>query len=573
MKFDLGPDTRCDLDVLTDTRVLVQANSGGGKSWLLRRILEETFGHVQHLVIDPEGEFASLRERFDYVLAAKQGGDTIADPRFAKLLAHRLLELKASAILDIYELKAHERVRFVRLFLEALVDAPKAMWHPVLVIVDEAHVYCPQKGDAESAGAVIDLATRGRKRGFCAVLATQRLSKLHKDAAAECNNKLIGRTGLDLDMARAGEELGFSAREDRLSLRDLKPGEFYAFGPALNSGVSRVMIGPVVTTHPKAGARIAFTPPPPSEKIRRLLPQLADLPAEAEEKAKTEADLRRELAEARRKLTLAERAQPAAAPDETTIERRVTAALAAAGRERIAADRLVASLVLHAEKAMLPLRGAVDGVEGSLGRLRAALDGASASEPGVVALTTPKVSIPSRPLAAGMRTATTPGPVAEGLDGLRSGAVRILRELARRYPLFWTKAQVGTLVGFGWKGGTFRAYIGDLKRRDFIEINGKEVRATAAGVNAAGEVPEAPQTHDETMAMWRDKLRSGCYQLLEAIIVGGEDGVVRDELAASTDYTMTGGTFRAYVGDLRRNGLVEQHDGRLVACDMLWPER
>lgn len=47
---------------------------------------------------------------------------------------------------------------------------------------------------AESAGAVIDLATRGRKRGQCAVIATQRLSKLHKDAAAEMKNKLIGGT-------------------------------------------------------------------------------------------------------------------------------------------------------------------------------------------------------------------------------------------------------------------------------------------------------------------------------------------------------------------------------------------
>jgi hypothetical protein len=46
------------------------------KSWLLRRLLEQTHGHVQHLVIDPEGEFASLRERFDYVHAAKSGGDT-----------------------------------------------------------------------------------------------------------------------------------------------------------------------------------------------------------------------------------------------------------------------------------------------------------------------------------------------------------------------------------------------------------------------------------------------------------------------------------------------------------------
>lgn len=149
MKFNLGePRLKVDLQSLIDSRLLIQANSGGGKSWCIRRILEQTHGHVQQLVIDPEGEFGTLREKYDYVYAAKQGGDTAAHPRSAKLLAERLLELGVSAILDIYELKQHERVSFVRLFLEALIDAPKKLWHPVLIVVDEAHVYCPQKGDA-----------------------------------------------------------------------------------------------------------------------------------------------------------------------------------------------------------------------------------------------------------------------------------------------------------------------------------------------------------------------------------------------------------------------------------------
>jgi len=89
-EFVLGPELRIDLMALVDTRLLVQANSGGGKSMLLRRLLEQTHHAIQHLVIDPEGEFSSLREKFDYVLAGK-GGDTPTDPRSAKLLAERLL--------------------------------------------------------------------------------------------------------------------------------------------------------------------------------------------------------------------------------------------------------------------------------------------------------------------------------------------------------------------------------------------------------------------------------------------------------------------------------------------------
>lgn len=310
MKFPIGAGLKCDLTALIDTRGLIQANSGGGKSWILRRLLEQTHGHVQHILLDPEGEFSSLREKFDYVLAAKQGGDTAADPRAAKLLAHKLLDLKVSAIIDLYELHAHERIRFVRLFLEALVDAPKALWHPALIVLDEAHVFCPEKGQAESAGAVIDLATRGRKRGFCALLATQRIAKLHKDAAAELNNKLIGRTGQDIDIKRAADELGFSGREQSYQLRDLEPGEFFGFGPAISRSVIKVKVGPVETTHPKAGARRAFEAPRPTAAILALLPQLADLPAEAEQRQKTEADLRKELATARGEVTRLQKATP-----------------------------------------------------------------------------------------------------------------------------------------------------------------------------------------------------------------------------------------------------------------------
>src|SRR5437588_6833740 len=93
-----------DLPTLLDTRLLIQANSGGGKSWLIRRILEQSHGNVQHIIVDSEGEFSTLREQYDYVLAGKDG-DTPADPKSAALLARKLLELNVSAIRDLYALQ------------------------------------------------------------------------------------------------------------------------------------------------------------------------------------------------------------------------------------------------------------------------------------------------------------------------------------------------------------------------------------------------------------------------------------------------------------------------------------
>src|SRR5579864_2595131 len=88
-----GKHLRLDIDLLIPSRLLIQANSGGGKSWLLRRIAEQLHGHVQTIIIDPEGEFFTLREKFGYVLVG-EGGETPADVRSAEMLATRFLELK-----------------------------------------------------------------------------------------------------------------------------------------------------------------------------------------------------------------------------------------------------------------------------------------------------------------------------------------------------------------------------------------------------------------------------------------------------------------------------------------------
>ena len=92
-----GKGVGFDLDTLLVTRLLIQANSGAGKSWLLRKLIEQLYGHVQVIVIDPEGEFATLREKYDFVLVGA-GGETPADVRSAGLLAEKLLELRASAV-------------------------------------------------------------------------------------------------------------------------------------------------------------------------------------------------------------------------------------------------------------------------------------------------------------------------------------------------------------------------------------------------------------------------------------------------------------------------------------------
>lgn len=129
-----------DVERLVAGRMLVEASSGAGKSWTVRRLLEQTHGAVQQLVLDPEGEFHTLRARFDFVLAGP-GGDCPAEPRSAALLARKLLELGVSAIVDLSDANRTDQRRFVDAFLRALVHAPRSLWHPCLVVIDEADIF------------------------------------------------------------------------------------------------------------------------------------------------------------------------------------------------------------------------------------------------------------------------------------------------------------------------------------------------------------------------------------------------------------------------------------------------
>ena len=65
-KINIG--TEIDLSKLVATRCLIMGNSGSGKSYTSRRILEESHDKILSIVLDVEGEFVTLREKYDYLI-------------------------------------------------------------------------------------------------------------------------------------------------------------------------------------------------------------------------------------------------------------------------------------------------------------------------------------------------------------------------------------------------------------------------------------------------------------------------------------------------------------------------
>lgn len=289
-ELESGEPLRLDLDKLIGSHLCVEANSGAGKSGAIRKVLEITHGRVQHIVIDTEDEFYTLREKFEYLIAGGDNGDCAATVNNAAALAMTILETGFSAIVQINSLPFEQRCVFIREFLEALTGAPKRLWRPALVVLDEAQFYAPQKGYASSLEAIVSFMMLGRKRGFTGVLATPRPADLSKQATSPVNNWMIGRCGQPADRRSAADALGFTANSaEARNLRSLVARQFWVFGPALTNEPTLAKIGRTETTIVKAGQATLPTPPAPAA-MREILAGLNAAAAEKKEDAPADED-------------------------------------------------------------------------------------------------------------------------------------------------------------------------------------------------------------------------------------------------------------------------------------------
>jgi len=302
VNVDTGTQVKINLEKFIDTRAILTASSGGGKSWTVRKFLQESYGKVQQIILDWEGEYSNLRPAFDYLLVGDDGEIPI-QVKTAELLAKKIMQLSVSTIIDLSDLTIHDRKLFTRNFLDSLLSLPKEMYnHSVLLFIDEAHLLCPQKGNSESMNSVINVNSTGRKRGIGTVLCTQRIAKLNKDAVAESRNGAMGGMGLLEDRKRACDEMGFNTKGLEQSIKLLDTGVFYMYGPAISKEVIKVKIGDVKIKPPKPGQKLVANDKTP-EAIKKILQSLTDIPKEAEKELKSSGEMKKKISELKRELS------------------------------------------------------------------------------------------------------------------------------------------------------------------------------------------------------------------------------------------------------------------------------
>lgn len=577
-------DAWLDVDELISTRLLVQGNSGAGKSWLIRRICEQLFGKIPVIIIDPEGDFPSLRKKFDYVLVG-QNGETPAQIDTAQMVAHRLLDLRASAVCDIYELKPRERHEWVRLFLEAIIDAPKNLWRPTVIVVDEAHMFCPEKGQGESEAseAMKDLATRGRKRGFCGIYATQRIAMLSKTVTAQMLNRLVGMTFEDIDLDRAGDLLSIP-RAERLEfysqMKVIDPGYFYGLGRAISKERILIRIGPVQTSHPKPGsADYGAAPPPAPEKVKALISRLSDIPQVVAERAHTETELRMEIKNLRDRLMDAEKRaltgqgtiQIKEGPTKIETKYKIKEV-----KIPLVKDRQIKRL----EKTLDRAEKLVERTEAlgkpffeSADKLRKSVASILSIDPEkILAEETSKLEAEQKEIkkieaakasVEAKNGGTSTGPVDTELTNPRLQILRAMRELMHLDIDVPSREQLA-----GWLGikvtGSFRNNLGALRSGGYINYEGEGVLLNQEGLRVAPP-PAVEVTHKAIFDHILRVVTGPQAEILKIVRAKHPEWITREDLAAALGIAVTG-SFRNNLGRLHSTKMLEYGSGEKKNC-------
>ncbi len=544
-----GDPVRIDLETFVGTRGVFIANSGGGKSYALRTIIEQTARRVQWILIDPEGEYSSLRQMFPEILLVSKEGELPVDVRSAKLLARKVMENRVSAIIDLYSL-LDIRANWAAEFISSLINLPRDLWSPVIVAIDEAHRLAPEtpSGNREereqlnrSRRAIILLADSGRKQARGAIIASQRVSKLAADARAELRNRFIGLTVQDLDRDRAADDLGFTKAQAR-ALRDLNAGEFYAYGPAFVNlkGIVKIRFDLPQTQHPKPGSQRLVDVPPASEALKLIVTQIGDLPHEVEQEANDLAAAHKRVAQLERELRA--HPVPAAVTTPQTIIQRVEIPIFKDGE--VARLQGVADQLVTVGNQLVVVSREITGAIQTAVRIKP-------SPPTPLpmrergALTKVHQAAPVAP------TQPPPRGTARAGEEIRlPKAERSILTVLAQYPGGRTLNQVALLAGYAIGTGGFNNAIGALRSKGYIHGGKERLQITDSGFEALGPVDELP-TGQALIDYWMRKLGKAERAAFEVLVRIYPEEIDRDALAAEAGYTPGTGGINNAIGRLR----------------------
>ena len=532
-----------------DDRIAIVGTSGSGKTYTAKGLVERLLSAGARVaIIDPLGVWWGLRASADgtapgypVIVFGGRHADVPVTGEMGGALGRLIAGQALACVVDVSELgSGAARRRFMAGFAEAIYDANA---EPLHLVLDEADLWAPQRPLPDQMGLlgrIEEIVRRGRVRGFIPWLITQRPAVVHKDVLSQADILIAMKltASQDRDAIGAWIEGQADRQEGKRILGDLprlQRGEGYLWAPG--HGVLERVGFPSIRTFdssraPRRGERIVTPRTLAEVDLTAIIAALAVVEAAAPKDRHDNSGrlvmLEGQLAEARRRIGQLE-------GDKAELASRLKRVAALASDTSDASDYSQTS----AGSAPMPV---VDGLPGAISRRtvpRAVSAGPSAKPPG------------------------------GGGGELHPAGRKLLAALAQHAPGRFTWGQAATLAGLKPSGGHFNAGRKSLRDSGYVAEGNDLIAATEAGLKAAGEVPPAPSTPAERLAMWCERLPSPAPEMLRALATQGGGMMEAVDLAAALGKKPSGGHWNSGIAVLRNNGLIEADGRRFRAAKLL----
>lgn len=561
---------------------------GAGKTYLAQLLAEKMLDmQAQVVVIDPVGNWWGLRvaadgksKGKDIFIAGGERGDVPVLPESGARFARLVIEKNVSLVLDVSGFRQNERKRFAADFAEEFFHLKKTQRSAVHLFVEEAQLFVPQRcgpDEARMLGAFENIIRLGRNYGVGCTLISQRPQSVNKEVLSQVECLCVLQVN-GAHERKALEEWVQEAGADRKlvgELPGLARGEGYVWSPSWLRTFRRVHFSKKTTfdasATPEVGkaTRAALLTQIDVEALKQDLQSVIASAEKDDPKA-----LRRRIAELERErqakqpaLTLPTSVKPdpeavrAIVMQEMevfyqTAQKKIGIEIAerlegiVAGQQK-SLDYLTKFAAIMRDPAQWKPQALTTESEKALRKVSLVPTLAR-----VTVMPLPRLSQPSL-VSRAVRIAEA-GTESNGNSNLRAGARRMLACLCQWSPSGRTESQVAAQVQMKKTGGTWAAYKSDLRNGGYIDIRGDGLwYATDAGRDYLGsEIPDTPASTEEVVALWGEKLRRGAREMLSVLVRHKGRIVSREELGQAINMESSGGTFSAYLSDLKQAGLI-----------------
>jgi hypothetical protein len=583
-------------------RALVEGDSGSGKSHKVTGLIEKTDKLAQRIIIDIEGEYFPLKDNFSFLLIGKQ--NDIIKPNvelnlndiYVDKLAKKLIEKSADTIIDLSE-TPNQAPHFIAVFFPALLKYAKLLKRPLLVFLDEAHVFAPEKGTGseESLKAVIEMAKRGRKRGIGLICATQAMADFSKNVVRQLKIRFIGNCTYDKDIKSACEYLGFGKdREDEL--KNLAE-DHHFFVASTGNAITIDGQRPKKVLKIKAlknktklydfdfGKNFKV-----NEKdagaIKNIAAEFSDIPAEINQELtererlkKENIDLQAKNKELTVRLIQLEKHQPQSPKiDPAALQKAEQSGYQKGFREAEKQFAKFQNDVHNAIRGYIPIVRRISILAKEFGKVNAddlirQVQELINSKTDLKLPTLPtEAKLPPTPIVnTNSARSTNSLQIDSGLSG---PGRRILTAIAQRKSQEATKQQIALITGYSIKSSGLDKALSILSSSSFISrIDVGRFSITAEGLAALGPFEPLESSPEKLRVFWIDKVGPSCGKILKAICDVYPNTITKPEIAVQTGYSEKSSGLDKFISELSSSHLIDRVGvGEFKASKELFPE-